>query len=367
MADPLGAFAERAGFRQRSLQSGLKLLKGKVSGTVCPGLQPARCSIPEQLVQQPRQVLEEVPRSKHQKRNVANDLQQYACNVDKQSHAKTRTRPTVQASEVQLSESDIGGTHSKPGASDHRKCIFSPKKPPSDVPIATSIDPMHFQKLKQSLCQLMQDRHSMELPADPTTADRPLITSLASKLNGADITATLLQHRNVLLGAQEARHDAPGNAIGDIEVSSASRSSVACTPRSEIVLQLRSHADPQCMPDHAASAVQHDSVEAPLSPASSSISSGFNRMSARQRQRPLNVKKSEPQRELPCFASFANTATTSPGMLQPNLHDWQLHDLSNGDRDPDGHPQHMQLAAPLAKLGRCTFMLKSVLIMAGLS
>lgn len=375
MADPLGAFAERAGLRQRSLESGLKLLKGKVSGTVHPGLQPAHCAVPDQLARQPRHVLEEVPQGKHQKQSVAGDLQQYAFKVDKQSHAKTRNRANPQASDAQLLNSDMDGIHSKSGASHHRKAIFSPKQPPPDVPTATNIDPTHFHKLKQSLCQLMQDRHAIELPTDPTSSERPLIPLLASKLDGIDIGAALAQHRNVLPGAQEHRHAAAGNADDAVEVSSASRSSVACTPSPEVVPQLRASAELQSMPGHAASAVQYETaVEAPLSLArhasfshlnsSSSISSGFNRMPTRQRRQPV-VEKSEHLRQLPCFSSFAHTACISPDMLRHDRHDWQQYDaVSNGNSDPDGsYQQHMQLAAPFAELSRCTFKLKPMLVM----
>ena len=368
MADPLRAFAERAGLRQRSLQSGLKLLKGKVSGTVHPGLQPAHCAVPDQLARQPRHVLEEVPQGKHQKQNIAGDLQQFK--VDKQSHAKTRNIANPQVADAQLLNSDMDGIHSKLGAPHHRKPIFSPKQPPPDVPTATNIDPTHFHKLKQSLCQLMQDRHAVELPTDPTSAERPLIALLASKLDGVDITAALVQHRNVLPGAQQHRHDAAGNADDAVEVSSASRSSVACTPSPEVVPQLRANRELQSMPGHAASAVQYGTaVEAPLSLAhhasfshlnsSSSISSGFNRMPARQRREP-QVEKPEHLRQLPCFSSFAHTASISPDMLH-DRHDWQQYDaVSDGNSDPDGsYQQHMQLAAPFAKLSRCTFNLCS--------
>lgn len=359
MADPLAAFASRAGLKQRSLQSGLKLLKGKASGTIHPGLQPAHRSA-VQLTQQECHVSEAPSHDRHQDQDFANNLQQYALRPQHR-HSKATRKAHGQHHKVQLDNTDAADKQNGSETEDQRLPSPPPARTAAVVPYAKTIDPNHMQKLKQSLCQLMQDTNQVELQPASSATHRPLVMLLASKLDGADITAALAQYSNTQPPAQVQSHEVEADANKSEQLLSAARSSVACTPSPETVAQPSAHAEPQNMPERAFSWHDGLAVNAACSPAhatyhpdftsSSSINSGYQHRHAVQQHAAHSFGDQDQSTHQ---LDFVKTSTLD--ILQRRS-DWQQHDVMEPsffghDSDYDLNYQQHLLATPSAGLNR---------------
>lgn len=388
VADPLGAFASRGGLKQRSLQSGLKLLKGKASGPVDPGLQPAHCSFPEQLVRQQVVVSKARPQHHHQVQTTADSLQKYAY-APQQKQAKIKLTGNCQQQDVQ----QVYSTVDPQSRSQASKDMQAAAPASSAVPTAKTIDPHYMQKVKKSLCQLMQDRHRLQLESN-LTAGQPLVSLLASKLDGVNITAALAKYRNQVPPGQK---HAAGKSNSAQQAHSAARSSVACTPSPEAA------AEPNHMPEQVTSSWQRHAADMAHLPAQHTcfrhVASTCTMTTAHLREhfRPMHSclslrhsgrssqlhQHSQFKRRLELsddsqldqyaelsgnnqsdFVPYEQPLTdghnSSIDMLLHSRYDQQQHsdmDLSVSDDDgqPDScHWRRMQLATPSAGLNRCS-------------
>lgn len=264
MADPLAAFASRTGLRHRSLQSGLKLLNGKASGTVDPSLQPAHCPVPDQLARQQGNVPKAYCQRKHQDHKMADSLQQFAY---KPHQKQARSNGTGNSQQQDLTPICISkGASQNPSRASKGLQQASPVSKTPLVHVAKTLDPNYMQNLKHSLCQLMQGRHQVKLQSASPAEQKSLVSLLASKLDGVDISAALTQYQQDATIAVR-KPDAVSDNVNQ-QAHSAAKSSVACTPSPEPAAHQNVAAECRPVPDQAMSCFQQQAVNTACSPAS---------------------------------------------------------------------------------------------------
>lgn len=234
MADPLGAFANQVGVRQRSLQSGLNLLKGKASDTVRSGLQPVCAAHPQQLAHSQHQPRSRDGRVQQQPNGAAEQFEQYA--YQSQQEAATTTQ---HAPQQQKSSKRALNTHSHadlPDLPSQSHAQAAQIRPADILPVAIGLDPNYMQKLKASLCQITQNTHNMASLPTSSRVKQSLVCLLASKLDGKLVQDTDL--RQVLNASPPAAANAqqPANEPSQ-SVPSVAKSSVSCTPSPDIAAQ----------------------------------------------------------------------------------------------------------------------------------
>lgn len=197
LADPLGAFACQATQRQRTLQSGLSMLKGKTSQTrlVAPNLRPPNEELAAQLDTcrfQPTNTAAQPPAQptkghKHRKgqQSQGQNLQQQSpdwretgpnCHQQKaQNNAKTRRPPLAEVRPPGTSQSGLSHSHAQ------------------DTPAAPrQANTSYFHDLKQSIYTLVQANHAIPSLHTMSDTDKAALTSLlANKLDGVNIQSDL--------------------------------------------------------------------------------------------------------------------------------------------------------------------------------
>ena len=226
VADPLGAFAHQAGHKQRTLLSGLTLLKGKASQArlVSSNLRSPRARPAAQLDSQ-----ELIPDNSFAQ--YANDSRQHQVPVQPRERLTTKTRPRPQVArkarpkQTPASASQAGSQDAAPADGQAASFGQSQHSTPQQNAQATpqQIDTNYFHHIKSSLHSLIQANHAIPSLHTMSKSDREALTSiLAHKLDGVDVTAEVQQH------AAEQQPSAV--------------SSVDCTPSPESVAQQQSSA-----------------------------------------------------------------------------------------------------------------------------
>ena len=249
LADPLGAFAYQAGHKQRAMQSGLRLLKGKASQArvVSANLRPPRDHAAAQLALRGQ---EQQPANAAAKQATATRSEQgYAESREHTSRApRPRQHQAEKAGQKQRADHQPhayrpGNQHASQlpamssGCSEHS----SPQAPVREPPQPKQLDSNYFQHVKSSLHSLIQAHHAIPSLHTMSDTDRAAVTTLLSnKLDGIDITPGLQQHWLPKPLSNQHPSQQPSTA-----------SSVDCTPSPESVAQQQNVARPFQLPKSA--------------------------------------------------------------------------------------------------------------------
>ena len=247
LADPLGAFAHQAGHKQRTLLSGLTLLKGKASQArlVSSNLRSPRGRPAAQLDSQ-----ELIPGNSFAQ--YANDSRKHQVPIQPRERLTTKTRPRPQAAK-EASQKRTPPSASQAGSQDAARAdgqAASFGQSQHSIPqenaqaSALQIDINYFHHIKSSLHSLIQANHAIPSLHTMSQPDREALTSiLAHKLDGVDVTAQVQTHflpkqqQKVAPKQQAVAHEHPG-----AEQQPSAVSSVDCTPSPESVAQQQSSA-----------------------------------------------------------------------------------------------------------------------------
>ena len=248
LADPLGAFAHQAGHKQRTLLSGLTLLKGKASQAclVSFNLRSPRGRPAAQLDSQ-----ELMPGNSFAQ--YANDSRQHQVSLHPRERLTTKTRPRPQvakeASQKQTppSASQAGSQDAAPEDGQAASFGQSQHSIPQENAQATPqrVDINYFHHIKSSLHSLIQAHHAIPSLHTMSKPDREALTSiLASKLDGVDVTAEVQTHflpnQQQKLTPKQQVFAQPAHELRGAEQQPSAVSSVDCTPSPESVAQQQS-------------------------------------------------------------------------------------------------------------------------------
>ncbi len=250
LADPLGAFAHQAGHKQRTLLSGLTLLKGKASQArlASSNLRSPRGRPAAQLDSQ-----ELIPGNSFAQ--YANDSRKHQVSVQPRERLtkKTRPRPQVakEASQKQTPPSASPAGSQDAALADAQAAPFgqSQHSPPQESAQATPqrVDINYFHHIKSSLHNLIQANHAIPSLHIMSQPDREALTSiLAHKLDGVDVTAEVQTHflpnQQQKVAPKPQAFAQPAHEHPGAEQQPSAVSSVDCTPSPESVVQQQSSA-----------------------------------------------------------------------------------------------------------------------------
>ena len=239
LADPLGAFACQAIRRQRTLQSGLSLLKGKTSQAryVAPNLRPPNEQLAADLntyrFQSPNTAVQPDTHppaaNRHKKRHQSQEHMPQQQNPDQHRHKRNG---------IQQAEVIQGKGKRRPAAdiqsSGHLQQSTSHQSVPDLNTGPKQVNTSYFQDIKHSLHTLIQANHTIPSLHAMSDADKAALTSmLTNKLNGVNILSDLQQH--FFSPSRPAEHAKPAEPAAEQQPSAAS--SVDCTPSPESVTQ----------------------------------------------------------------------------------------------------------------------------------
>ena len=232
LADPLGAFACQATQRQRTLQSGLSLLKGKTSQPriVAHNLTPPNEQLAAQLgTYRFQSVNTAQPAAQPNKGNGHKKGQHSKEHMPQQeSHDKHRNRQnghlqTAMAKDKSKRPPSAGVQ--PPGQSQ----LSMSHNSASDIdPAPRQANTNYFQDIKCSLHTLVQAHHTIPSLHAMSDTDKAALTSmLTNKLDGVNILSELQHHFA----------SKPGSAEPPAEQQPSAASSVDCTPSPDSVTQ----------------------------------------------------------------------------------------------------------------------------------
>lgn len=232
MADPLGAFAGQATQRQRTLQSGLSLLKGKTSQpcVVAHNLRPPNEMLAAQLDTHRFQAANKAAQpaaqpvkgnsnqnGQHSQEHTPRQESQVKRRHRRCGHQKTAT-PQVKSKQLPSAEVQPFDQSQYNSAPD---LITAP----------TQANTNYFQDIKRSLHTLVQANHTIPSLHAMSDTNRAALTSmLANKLDGVNILTDLQNHFISKPGPAE-----PAEPPAEQQPSAAS--SVDCTPSPNSVTQ----------------------------------------------------------------------------------------------------------------------------------
>ena len=235
LADPLGAFARQASQRQRTLQSGLSLLKGKASQArvVAPNMIPPNVDFTAQLDKyqfQPAHISAQ-PAGQQinmRKRLGGHDPQQVVheqrCSQQLEASRKSQQSKAIDCStkrQPPLSEIQ------SPGPSQHSISHHSMQEREQ---VAKKVNDNYFKDIKSSLHKLLQANHAIpRLDTMSKTGRSALASMLTNKLDGVDVVSDLQHHFAAKSGPDQHHHQA--------EPKPSAASSVDCTPSPDSVAQ----------------------------------------------------------------------------------------------------------------------------------
>lgn len=247
LADPLGAFAFQAAHKQRALQSGLRLLKGKSSQAriVSSNLRSPRERPAAQLDSQKLQPTNDFAKFAHGKK-------QRQLHAEPEAHPTNTSQPRQQV-HANVRQRQQQSNHSQAG-NKGAALAQSQKAPASEsmhrdspgvaqtAPQAQQIDSSnYFHSAKTALHTLIQAHHAIPSLHTMSEPDRAALTSLlSSKLDGIDITAQVQQQ--FLPKPQEQAPEQKALEQTAPEQQPSAASSVDCTPSPESVAQHQSSA-----------------------------------------------------------------------------------------------------------------------------
>ena len=250
LADPLGAFAHQAGHKQRTLLSGLTLLKGKASQArlVSSNLRSPRGRPAAQLDSQ--ELI-----SGNRFAQYANDSRQDQVPFQPRQRLTTKTRPRPQvakeASQVQRppSASQAGSQDAAPADGQAASLGQSQHSTPQENAQATpqQVDINYFHHIKSSLHSLIQAHHAIPSLHTMSKPDREALTTiLANKLDGVDVTPQVQKHflpnQQQKVAPKQQAFAQPAHEQQAAEQQPSAVSSVDCTPSPESVAQQQSSA-----------------------------------------------------------------------------------------------------------------------------
>ena len=233
LADPLGAFACKATQRQRTLQSGLSLLKGKTSQPriVAQNLRPPN----EQLAAQ-------LDTYRFQSANTAAQLAAQPTNGNKRKKVQ-HSQEHIPQPESQDERENKSNGHQQTGVTTAKakRPRSAHVQPPGQSQYSMShnsasdlitapkqANTNYFHDIKSSLHTLVQANHTIpSLHAMSDTNKAALTSMLTNKLNGVNILSDLQHHFA----------SKPGPAEPPAEQQPSAASSVDCTPSPDSVTQ----------------------------------------------------------------------------------------------------------------------------------
>ena len=246
LADLLGAFAYQAAHKQRALQSGLRLLKGKASQAriVSSNLRSPKEQPAAQLDSQKLQPINEFAK-------LAHGQKQRQLHAEPEEHPTNTSRPRKQV-HANVRQSQQQSNHSQAGDKDVA-LAQSQKAPASEsmhsdapgvarlAPQGQHIDSNYFHSAKSALHNLIQAHHAIPSLRTMSETDRAALTSLlSSKLDGIDVTARVQQQFLPKPQEQAPEQRALEQTAPAQQLSAAS--SIDCTPSPESVAQHQSSA-----------------------------------------------------------------------------------------------------------------------------
>ena len=233
LADPLGAFACQATQRQRTLQSGLSLLKGKTSQprVVAHNLRPPSEPLPAQLDTYRFQAANTAAQPatqpiKGNNRKNEQHLQEHT--PQEESQDRIRQCGHQQSEIIAKSKEAPPAKVHPPGPS---WGSISHNSAPDLMTASRQANTNYFQDIKRSICTLVQVNHTIPSLHAMSDTDKAALTSmLTNKLDGVNILSDLQHHFTSKAGPAE-----PAEPPAEQQPSAAS--SVDCTPSPDSVTQ----------------------------------------------------------------------------------------------------------------------------------
>lgn len=239
LADPLGAFACQATRRQRTLQSGLSLLKGKTSQAryVAPNLRPPNEQLAADLdtyrFQSPNTAVQPHAQpstaNRHKKRHQS---QEHMPEQHSPDQHRNRRNGSQQAEVTKPKAKRRPAADIQPYAQLQHATSHQSVPDMNTTPRQVNTD--YFQDIKHSLHTLIQANHTIPSLHAMSGTDKAALTSmLTNKLNGVNILSDLQQRFfSPSRPAEPAEHAEPA-----AEQQPSAASSVDCTPCPDSVTQ----------------------------------------------------------------------------------------------------------------------------------
>ena len=252
LADPLGAFARHASQRQRTLQSGLSLLKGKASQTrvVAPNMTPPNAEVTAQLDNyrfQPahtsaKPAAQQTQTRKHQSGQQPQELVHHKASTEQHGPSQKLQQPKImdRSPKKRPPLTEI----QSPGPSQHS---ISRDIVQDQTQVARKVNGSYFKDIRSSLHKLLQANHAIPHLHTMTDTDRSALASmLTNKLDGVDIVIDLQQHFASTPNPDQHHHQS--------EPQQSAASSVDCTPSPDSVAR---HSARACQPPKSSLPRQH--------------------------------------------------------------------------------------------------------------